>query len=186
MESERKKILYVGRVHPQKRIHLFLDAVDSLARKRSDLTCLLVGGVASDPEDQAYAARLREKSDRLAAPVEWVGHQKNVESYMQSSSVLILPSVNEGFGRVLVEGMASGIPVVGANSGAIPEVLDGGRWGQLVPPDNADKLEEAIARALDDPAWKEVAGRAVGYAEENFSVEVHASKLTEIYDRLLS
>jgi glycosyltransferase involved in cell wall biosynthesis len=181
----KRIILYVGRIHPQKRIHLLLDAVERLSRNRNDIACVVVGDAAEDRADQDYFDAQKKRSSTLGCPVEWFARCPDVSPFMHAADVLVLPSVNEGFGRVLVEGMAAGVPLVGADSGGIPEILDGGRWGQLFEPDRSDALAEALARALDDPAWQGTAKEAVTHASETFSIDRHAGRIMEIYDRHL-
>ncbi len=178
----RRPVLFVGRIHPQKRVHLFLEALELVAREVPDLTAAIVGGAA--PEDESYRDRLVVQSRSSGVPIEWVAHQENVAPYVRHAGALVLPSVNEGFGRVLVEGMAAGVPVIGARSGAIPEVLEGGNWGQLVTPDSAGELAAAIVAALRDPKWREVAEEGAVHAKESFSVAAYVDKLMGIYDGL--
>jgi glycosyltransferase involved in cell wall biosynthesis len=178
-----RTVLFVGRIHPQKRIHVLLEALRILAAGRADLSARIVGSAAA--EDEAYAARMRSLAAAVGLPVTWVPHVDDVGPQMRSAGVLVLPSVNEGFGRVVVEAMACGIPVVAAASGALPELLRGGELGQLVPPDRSDLLAGAIAAAVDDPRWRRVAEAARAAATENYSIERHVGRLTEIYERLL-
>jgi glycosyltransferase involved in cell wall biosynthesis len=181
----KKIVLFIGRIHPQKRIHILLDALEILAKKHSDLVGVIVGSPASDSADQKYFKELQEKSSRSSVPLEWVSHTPNVHPYLSAADVLALPSVHEGFGRVLVEAMACGVPVVGANSGAIPEVLGEGKWGQIAEADRPQLWADAIHWALSEPRWKEVARKAKAHALDDFSVATHVNRLKGVYEQLI-
>jgi glycosyltransferase involved in cell wall biosynthesis len=183
----KKVVLFVGRIHPQKQIHVLIEAVRLLAEKERSYALAIVGEAASDSADQKYAEDLRRQGSGpdFPAPVQWIPRQSNVAPMMTSADVFVLPSVDEGFGRVVVEAMASGVPVIGANSGAIPELTGDNQYGQLVPPGHPKELACAIDQALKDSHWKGVARQAREYVVKRFSVEEHVRALEEIYDTLL-
>ena len=100
--------------------------------------------------------------------------------------IRIVPSLVEGFGRVIIEGMACGIPIVASEVGGIPEIITHDKTGFLVPPKNPSALAKASIRFLND---KELA-RSMGLAarkkvEQEFSVEKMISETEKVYLSLL-
>ncbi len=84
----------------------------------------------------------------------FTGQRPDVPALMASMDVMAVPSLNEGFGRVIIEAGALGVPVVGANAAGIPEVIEEGVTGLMVPPRDDGALADAIVRLLDDDALR--------------------------------
>ncbi len=179
-------LLFVGRLDPQKRVEVFLKALNILKKNGCDVYGVVVGTSANAPKDQAYEVELKRLAEKREIPVLWASGQKEVAPYMRHAKVLVLPSVNEGFGRVLIEAMALGLPVVGADSGAIPEVLQHGTYGRLFLPDQEARLAEEILSSLEDPEREEKLKEAQEHALKNFSAEEYSVKLVEVYEQLLA
>lgn len=140
---------YVGRLAAHKGVHVLLDAV--AGRDRDRLRLRIAG---AGPEEQALRdlARALGVTDR----VEFVGplDQTDLPDFYRGLDVLAVPSLTtpgwvEQFGRVAVEAMACGVPVVASDSGALPDVVGGA--GLLVPPDDAEALRAALVRIADEP-----------------------------------
>lgn len=139
-------IMAVGRLVPQKDHATLLDA---FARIRHDRTArlLLLG---DGPERAALEARAGALG--IADAVAFIGFVDNPYAWMARATTVVLSSVFEGFGNVLVEAMAVGTPVVSTDCPSGPaEVLKGGRFGRLVQPRDPAALAEAILATLDEP-----------------------------------
>jgi glycosyltransferase involved in cell wall biosynthesis/GT2 family glycosyltransferase len=140
---------YVGRLlHPHKGLDVLLDAAEADSR----LHVAIAG--AGPYEDEL---RRRAATPALAGRVTFHGHLAGAElaAFYRGLDVLAVPSVPapgwlEQFGRVAVEAMAAGVPVVASDSGALPDVVGGA--GILVPAGDAAALARALAVVLDDPA----------------------------------
>jgi glycosyltransferase involved in cell wall biosynthesis len=137
---ERPRIGFVGRFEPVKGLDVLLDAV---RRMRTRATLVLAG-------DGSERQRLTGDGVHVLQPIAY----DQLPSFLKSLDVLVLPSVTilplhcEQFGRVLVEAMAAGVPVVGSSSGAIPEVI--GDAGLVVPERDATALAHALDLVLTD------------------------------------
>ncbi|MBI5670604.1 MAG: glycosyltransferase family 4 protein [Chloroflexi bacterium] len=144
--SEQLTIGYIGRLVPEKGVHLLLDA----AARLPDVRLRLIGGGPEKAALQAQAERLG-----MAGRVTFVDQLPSIEMPAQYRQLdaLALPSLTrpnwkEQFGRVLVEAMASGVPVVGSDSGAIPDVIGGA--GLVFPEGDVNALTDCLRRLQAD------------------------------------
>ncbi|MFE1602321.1 glycosyltransferase [Methylobacterium sp. ID0610] len=134
-----------SRLAPWKGQHVLLRALARLPGVHG-----VVAGSALFGED-AYAAELEGLAATLglAGRLTFLGQRSDVPRLMQAMDVVVHPSIHpEPFGRTLVEAMLAGVPVVATDAGAAAEILDGGRAGTLVPPDDPAALAAALARIL--------------------------------------
>jgi alpha-1,3-rhamnosyl/mannosyltransferase len=150
-------ILFLGTLEPRKNLGVLLDAYERLADRMSGVPRLVLAGAAT-----ADAAPWLERMTRapLQGHVVHFGyvpdHQR--EGIYAGARVLVLPSLDEGFGLPVLEAMAAGVPVIVANRGALPEVV--GDAGIVVEPDDVEGLAAAIARIVLEPAWAADRGQA--------------------------
>ena len=102
------------------------------------------------------------------------------------ADLFVLPSLNEGLGLVLVEAMAKRLPVVATSVGGVPEVVDSGSTGMLVPSGAPEKLAEAIGELADHPEMREEMGRN-GYerALARFSIQATVRATEDLYRQLV-
>jgi glycosyltransferase involved in cell wall biosynthesis len=181
---------FVGRLDPWKGADVFVRAAAQIARKRSDARFVVCGGDLPGHED--YAHRVRRLaielgiSDRLTF-AGWVDPAAMPE-WMAAIDVLVHASVRpEPLGLVNIEAMATGKPVVAANAGGVPEVVQDGVTGLVTRPGDWLEIADAVVRLIDAP---EVA-RAMGQAgrkrvETLFEVSAHTRKMEAVYDSVLA
>lgn len=146
----RRRILHVGKFGPIKAQDVLIHAFHLLLRGVPDASLVLAGGAG--PELTSIRALVSQLG--LQQHVEFevtVPHERIVE-LMEQADVFVLPSRSEAFGIVLLEAGASGLPVVATRVGGIPELIDHGTTGLLVPPDDPVELERAIRLLLTDAA----------------------------------
>jgi glycosyltransferase involved in cell wall biosynthesis len=168
----RPRVGFVGRLEPVKGLPILLDACEQLHCDAS----LVVAG--DGPE--------RARLDRPG--VHWLGALdfEMVPGFLRALDVLVLPSVTipplhrEQFGRVLVEAMAAGVPVIGSSSGAIPEVI--GDAGLVVPESDPRALAVAIDQVLGDPALRQrLVERGKQRVAARFAWSVVAEQTCELF-----
>ena len=121
----------------------------------------------------------------LTERVHFLGWRTEMAPIYAALDIFLMPSLWEGFGLVLLEAMAQGVPVVGSAVSAIPEVVADGETGLLVPPRDPVALAEALAALLADPARRAAMG-AAGRArlEAEFSPARMVGATAALYERL--
>jgi glycosyltransferase involved in cell wall biosynthesis len=143
--SGRFSVLYVGRFYRRKRVGLLLEAAAALRNAIPKLEIRIVGNGPCDAAWRAQAGRLN-----LTNTVTWLGDisRADLAAEYNRADVFCLPSVQEGFGIVLLEAMAAGKPIVAARAAAIPEVAP---HATLVEPENAQSLAAGILDLYESP-----------------------------------
>ena len=169
----------VGRLVPIKGFDLLVDALPALVARVPSAHVLLIG----DGEERA-ALEARAAALGVGERLRITGAVGDVSGLLPAADVLAAPSRNEGMGRVLVEAMAIGLPVVGTMVGGIPDVILDGECGRLVPPDDAAALAVALADLGGDAALRAKLGAAASPRAEAFSTDVAAAAMGSIYDGL--
>jgi glycosyltransferase involved in cell wall biosynthesis len=178
---------FVGFFRPEKGIEDFLSMAKRVRAARPEVRYLAVGGNSS-ATNQAWLERMRDRALEIgvADVVTFTGHRHDIPDVMRGLDVLVVPSHNEGFGRVIVEANAVGTPVVGTNCGGIPEVIEDGVTGRLVPPRDPEALAAAVLRVLDDRAWRaRVATVAPARVRERFAPQKQVRAIEAIWREAL-
>jgi glycosyltransferase involved in cell wall biosynthesis len=132
----------------------------------------------------AYVDALHDRLDQtgMADRFRWPGHVADPAQIMFEIDVLVHPPDNESFGRVAVEAMAAGLPVVGVCGGGVAEIVEDGRTGLLAEPDNPLELAAHIERLARDPALRAALGSAgQRRAMANYSLAACAAKMLQVY-----
>ncbi|WP_230086296.1 glycosyltransferase family 4 protein [Halomonas sp. 328] len=179
-----------GRLTPGKGQELWLEALAELARLAPKLTFqgVLIGGLkASEGSDEAYVARLRSRIAELALGerITLTGFRRDLPRLMEALDVVCVPSVNEAFGLTVIEAMAAGKAVIGADSGAIPELLPP-ECGRLAPPDSPLAWAEALVELAEDAGLRRALGQtAAERVAREFEIRGHITALTTIYQQIL-
>jgi glycosyltransferase involved in cell wall biosynthesis len=148
-EADREGLLFVGRLVSVKGADLAIEALERLRRRGIDQTLTICG---DGPERRALEEQARRAGLRNSVDFEgWTDPEELAMNYRRSK-LLLVPSRYEPFGIVALEAIASGCPVVAANTGGLPEAV--GDCGILVAPDDAQQLAHGIERALQPDVRK--------------------------------
>jgi glycosyltransferase involved in cell wall biosynthesis len=170
-------VLLPARLHPEKgHSHLFRALPRLRDRLDRPLQVLLAG-------TGTFEVGYREELRTLGCQdmVRFLGFRRDICDLMCAADLIVLPSVAEAFGLVLAEALYLGRPVVATRVGGIPEIVDDGVDGELVPPGDPTALAEAIGSLLLDPARRaRLGGRGREKVQERFSFE----GMTRAYERL--
>lgn len=175
------RVVSVGRLIPEKGVDVLIRAVATLIRDRNrDRLRLHV--VGQGPEEPALKSLVRDLG--IVGNVAFEGFAANPYPFLKHAKLFCLSSQTEGMPNVLLEAMACRTPVVSTDCVSGPrEVLDGGRFGRLVPPRDAPALADAIDDAIAHyPAWLEQVEPARRRLETHFSV----AAATQAYEELLA
>lgn len=178
----------VGRVTPWKGQRSFVEAAGLIAGRLPEANFVVVGD-ADTEENRGYRSELEARAEELGLSqrLRFVGFREDVCVYLAAMDVFVLPSsAPEPLGRVVLEAMAAGTPVVATAHGGPVEVLEGGRCGLLVPPDEEGALAEAVERLVRDA---ELGARLAGEGlrrVRDFGMERHIQAVEAVYDELLS
>lgn len=170
------RLLFVGNLEPVKGLPDLLAAVAILRRARTDVCLDVVGGGAHRAEYEALARRLG-----LTGVVAFRGPlpKPAVAEAMRAADLLAVPSLTETFGTVVVEALASGLPVVATRVGALPELLDAPA-GRLVAPGDPEELAAALERALDGGGGDDPVAVARA-ARERYGLDAIADAWSAVY-----
>ena len=183
-QSKPLTIAYVGRMLPGKGVNILGDALSQL--KTENWKLLAVGdGSEREPFERALAQHGLLDRAEFTGAISYAA----VPPLFQKMDILVVPTettkrIREQFGRVIVEAMASGVPVIGSTCGAIPEVID--TAGLVVPEGDAMALAEGLRKLLADPELRERLARAGRRrAEEHYTWERVAEQTYDLYQRVL-
>jgi len=186
-----RRVGMIGALAPWKGHFVFLQAAERVSRVLPDVEFLIVGDEIYDTTGHRgfRQAVEREVARRgLSSRVHFTGFCADIVPILQKLDVVVHCSLEpEPFGRVLVEAMACGVPVVAARGGATEEIVRDGESGLLVPPGDAECLAEAILTLLRDPSQLAEMGRSArAQAECAFDLREQVRRIEELYESLLA
>ncbi len=180
--TEEYVIGSVGSLRPNKGYRFLLEAFAAVRRELPQARLVLVGAGDRRRDLEGLAHRLGLGESALL-----VGEQRDIPCWMSLLDVYVQPSLIESHGLALNEAMAMGLPCVATNRGGMPELLDGGRVGLLVPPHRPEAIAEAILALARAPERARALGEAARRrAVEHYSLEGYEEKLWAIYGPLLA
>lgn len=185
-QSNTLVIGMVANINPDKGIDVFVEAAGLLAR-RDELHFILVG--AEHGTHRRYARRIHERVRQLGLDgrIEFIGERSDIAVMMRRMDIFVISSHREGSTTTAIEAMASRLPVVATNVGAVGEVVADGKTGLLVQPSDPEALAAAIATLVDDEQLRTrlaVAGRK--RFDERFAVTGALAKRAVVYRRAAS
>ena len=165
-----------GSLNPQKGQ---MDAIDAMGQLHTSDVHLHLYGTGG----RGYAGKLQARAETLglADRVHFHGHVDGVAARLQQANAILVTSRCEGLGRVTIEAMRTGVPIVATDAGGIPELIEHGRTGMLYPPGNARALAEAIEHLIASPQYAASLGTAAKawaskrYGEAQFADAMEAA-----------
>jgi glycosyltransferase involved in cell wall biosynthesis len=178
MEPGSQLVGVVARLEPEKGHPTLLEAWPRVLRRVPDAYLLIVGEGSRREGLEAQARELR-----VAHRVVFTGRRDDVPAVTAALDVAVLPSYREAQGLSILEAMALSRPVVASNVGGIPEMIEDGVTGLLVPPHDAEALAGAITRLLRDHPYADTLARA-GHdlVHDRFCIELMVEAIQTIYD----
>jgi glycosyltransferase involved in cell wall biosynthesis len=179
-----KRLVCVANLRPQKDHPTLLRAMSLLNAAGSEAHLILVGDSA-EPE---YFRQIRSliAALRLERSVTYLGPRLDVADVLSACDIGVLSSASEGLPLALLEYGQAGLPAVSTAVGQCPEVLLGGKFGLLVPPQSPGALSEAILRLLGDPRLRHTLGGSFQrHVAKCYSAAVIMAQICQVYDKVL-
>ncbi|RPH52845.1 MAG: glycosyltransferase family 1 protein [Desulfobacteraceae bacterium] len=164
-----------GRLATVKGHRYLIEAAVKIVAAKPNTTFVFLGGGELSDELKNLASKLGVKEK-----VKFLGWRQDVAEVMSVFDLFVLPSLNEGMGRVLVEAMALGKPIVASDVGGIPDLVVHCINGYLVPPKDVRGLSAAIGHLIEDPEK----GRKMGENGKKRAIEYSAEEMIQKIDRL--
>jgi len=187
-EAAAPRIGLVGRICPWKGQHIFLQSAADVHKTYPNAKFVVIG--AAFFGEDAYEAALHQLTRQLGIEdvVEFAGFRKDIDAAISELDILVHAStIGEPFGQVIIEGMAAHKPVVATDGGGVPEIVQDGETGLLVPMDDAQAMASAIMQLLANPTRaKEMGRRGRQRVLDHFTVQHTARKVENVYDTILA
>ena len=180
VDKDYNKILFLGRICKDKGMDELLEAMAQIHKVNKSVH-LYIGGIY---EDAGYKEKIEAAKDYITF-LGWIGPLEK-KQYLDQCGILVLPSYFEGFGVVIIEALFHKCAVIASAVGGIPEIIENGNDGILIPPRDSNALKQSIKLLMEDR------GKAASMGEkgkkkviENYSMENNIRKLMEIYHNIL-
>jgi glycosyltransferase involved in cell wall biosynthesis len=170
----------VGILNHTKNFQLLIQVAKSILDRRSGVQFIIVGDGDQRNELETMVAKLG-----LRRSVILPGFRADINRVLRALDIFALTSRSEGFGLAVVEAMASGLPCVAFDVGALDELVADGQTGFLVKPSDGEVFDAALSRLIAEPELRSGMGQAArARAQALFSVELMVQRYNELYDRL--
>ena len=166
-----RRLLFVGRFDRQKGVDILFAALERLGD--SAFACIVGDSLHTNLEHLPSNARY----------VGWL-NPSGLEAYYRSAELIVMPSRWEGLPLVALEAMRAGLPIIASNVGGLPEIVDDGQTGLLIPPNDVDALVEAI-RGVTTEQLKYMGENAAERFDRRWTTETAHQLVSEVYRRAL-
>ena len=173
----RRRIITVANLRPEKSHETLIAAAAQLAGEFPDVQYQIVGDGPRRAELEALV-----RAHRLEDRVLFLGHREDVARLLGEADVFVLPSRSEAFPNGAIEAMAAGLPVVASAVGGLLDLIEPGRTGMLVPPEDADALAATLRELLSRPSLaRELGDAAQTQVRQRYSFERMVGSFEELY-----
>lgn len=176
---------FVGNLVVRKRPMVFVETIARMVARNPDLR--IAAPLFGQPREEGARVAAAIERQGLGERVRLMGFRYPPEPWIAACDVLLVPAVEEPFGRSLIEAMLLGTPLIAADSGGNPEIIRHGETGYLVPPDRPDAFAARTQALLEDAgARAAIAQNARHDAVARFGMQRHAQSIMQIYDDILA
>lgn len=187
LEADRLHVALIGRFEPQKNHALLLEALRRIEPARRASWCVWCVGASPAGEGIAHQLEVRARELGLEHVVRFAPPTQRVAALMRGIDLVVLPSRHEGFPNVVLEAMASRLPVVASRVGDVPRLVQDGATGFVFDSDDAEGLAAALLRACGLPASERRAmgERARALVEAEYGIATVARAYARLYESLV-
>lgn len=183
-EGPPYRIGIIANFAPFKRHEDFLHMAAEMVRSRQDLEFWIVG---DDTEGSGRRMVLEQLAEKLGITryTRFLGHRSDIPDIIRQLHLLVVPSQFEPFGRVVIEAMACGRPVIGSRDGGIPEIIDDGKTGSLVEVGDFAGFSRAALDLINNrERWENMSRNSAEAVQRRFSIHAHTKIILDIYGAL--
>jgi glycosyltransferase involved in cell wall biosynthesis len=185
-EEPPYRIGIVANFAPFKRHEDFLRMAAEMVRSRQDLEFWIVGDDTEGSGRRMVLEQLAGELD-ITSYIRFLGHRSDIPDIMRQLHLLVVPSQFEPFGRVVIEAMACGRPVIGSRDGGIPEIIEDGKTGSLVEVGDYVGFSRAALDLINNKELRENMSRnSIEAVQRRFSIQAHTKIILDIYGELLA
>jgi glycosyltransferase involved in cell wall biosynthesis len=186
IDSNTLIIGIVGHLEPRKGQIVFLETASKIIKKFPKTKFLLVGKDVTGKRH--YQAKLESFISKLRIKdnVIFTGEREDIVEIMSVIDIFVCPFKYEAFGRVVIEAMALAKPIIAYNHSALPEIIEDGKTGILIEPDDKEGLEKVILKLLRDQDLRKSLGElARQRVRERFDLKFTIEKIQQLYEQIL-
>ena len=182
LPDESKIVVTVGRFSPEKGMDILLHSFAMLLRQMDKAHLVLVG----DGQERV-ALETQVQQLRIEKNIHFAGYSETPGDYLVDADAFVLPSRSEGIPNAVLEAMAIGKPVVASAVGGVPEIIEDGITGLLVPPERPDLLADVMVEVLsNNELSQQLAFEGKRRVQELFSIQARINKIRALYSDVLS
>jgi len=179
----------IGRLQAVKGHYYFLQAAQEIKKEFPQAKFLLVGArLFNRKSDEGYPQEIAKWIKEMGLEKDCIctGFRNDIPEILSALNMLVLPSLSESFGLILVEAMAAGVPVIATYSGGPEDIVEPGICGLLVAPKDSSALSKAALSILKNPEKaREMVSSAKKRAQEIFSLDTQVNKIEAVYNQLI-
>ncbi|MDD2481297.1 MAG: glycosyltransferase family 4 protein [Lutispora sp.] len=179
IDSKEIVIGFVGSINERKGLDLLIAAIYEMCKSCNNITLLIAGDITSGSE--GYWKNLKNIIQKNNLKVKHVGYFTEMNLIYSAIDILVLPSRMEGLPRVIIEGMAHGLPVIASDVGGVKEIIQDESLGLIIPADSITSLIKALSELIySEDIRAKMASTAKVYVKEKFSEEKFKKSINEL------
>jgi len=182
IKNNEKVILFVGSLRPIKGTRYLIQAMLMIKQQEPNARLLIVG----DGPDRQSLENLVRKLD-LQQSIDFVGRlpQERIPHYMSACDIFTLPSLSEGFGLACLEAVSSGLPVVATGVGGLPDLIEDGKNGFLIPARNVAELARKLVTLLESDELRQEISKNNREKAQKYDWSIVSHRIEEVYESVL-
>ncbi|MFB5269739.1 glycosyltransferase family 4 protein [Paenibacillus enshidis] len=180
--SDKKVIIYSGRLVELKGVQHLIEALHWLKKRRNDWVCWIVG-----EGDKMTELRFQAKYLKLTTDIVFMGKQDDIPGLLKQADVYVIPSIIENQPLSLIEAQLAGKAIIASDVGGLPEMVEHNVTGLLVPPKNPLELYKMLERLLgDDPLRERLGSQAKQWAMTHWSLDKMTDMVMNVYSSVIA